>query len=386
MTAAKSSTVVVELTPPGRAAVAAVLVAGPDAVRTVADCFVPVSPRPLDKLPLGRIALGRWGGADGEELIVCRRGEQQIEIHCHGGAAAVRGVIDQLVERGCRHISWQSWLQDSLPNPLRAAAQVALADAPTARTAAILLDQYHGALRGAIQTIAAAIGAADWGRAADIVAGVLQYRDLGLHLTTPWHVVLAGPPNVGKSSLINALAGFQRAIVSPQPGTTRDVVTLGTAIDGWPVQLADTAGLRAAQDELESAGVALANAALSTADLVVIVSDASGNVHACEEVTNRLSPMARVIHARNKIDLLPPSERRLESENRDAVLVSALTGEGIAGLVAAIAGVLVPAAPPPGAAVASTLDQVASLQAVREAIDQEDSSAAERALAALLAE
>ena len=106
---------------------------------------------------------------------------------------------------------------------------------------------------------------------------MLQFRDLGLHLTTPWRVVLAGAPNVGKSSLMNAIAGYQRAIVSPTPGTTRDVVTVTTAIDGWPVQLADTAGLRETQDELESAGVALADAAIGEADLVIVVSDASAD-------------------------------------------------------------------------------------------------------------
>ena len=155
------------------------------------------------------------------------------------------------------------------------AAQIALADAVTARTAAILLDQLNGALAAACRAAIAAISASDWPRATELVGQLLDHRDLGLHLTTPWRVVLAGPPNVGKSSLINALAGYERAIVSPVPGTTRDVVTLTTAIDGWPVELADTAGLRATDDELESAGVRLAEAALASADLVIVVRDAT---------------------------------------------------------------------------------------------------------------
>ena len=70
-------------------------------------------------------------------------------------------------------------------------------------------------------------------------------------------VVLSGAPNVGKSSLINALVGYERAIVFAEPGTTRDVVTAGTAVDGWPIELADTAGLRESTDPLEAAGIAL---------------------------------------------------------------------------------------------------------------------------------
>ena len=84
-----------------------------------------------------------------------------------------------------------------------------------------------------------------------------------------------GAPNVGKSSLINALAGYERAIVSPTPGTTRDVVTVTTAIDGWPVQLSDTAGFRETQDELESAGIELATTTLSRAELAIFVHDAA---------------------------------------------------------------------------------------------------------------
>jgi tRNA modification GTPase len=72
--------------------------------------------------------------------------------------------------------------------------------------------------------------------------------DLGRHLTRPWRVVVAGAPNVGKSSLINALAGFTRTVVTAVPGTTRDVVATAAAIDGWPVELIDTAGLRLTGD------------------------------------------------------------------------------------------------------------------------------------------
>ena len=83
-------------------------------------------------------------------------------------------------------------------------------------------------------------------------------------------MVVAGAPNVGKSSLVNALAGFQRSVVSEIAGTTRDVVSVQLAFDGWPVELTDTAGLREAEG-LEAEGVARANRALAEADLVLWV-------------------------------------------------------------------------------------------------------------------
>jgi tRNA modification GTPase len=398
-------TKVVELTPPGRAAIAVVLVAGPGATEAVSACFSPVSSRGLADLPLGRIVLGHWGGPEGEELIACRRDEEEIEIHCHGGTAAVRAVIDRLVDRGCSAISWQEWLRSprsrvspklgsaSRRDATTDSAQIALASAPTLRTAAVLLDQYHGALSRAIHVLREAITSADWVRAFAVAENTLRFRDVGLHLTTPWRVVIAGAPNVGKSSLVNALAGYQRAIVSPLPGTTRDVVTLTTAIDGWPVEFADTAGLRSSDDELESAGVALAEAALVEADLVILVSDSCSKSDADFDVAKRVPATARLIRAWNKIDLVPPADRRrlhLASSNpqsaiRNPQLVSALTGEGIAELITAIGKALIPVAPPPGTAVPFTTEQVASLELAQTAIEGRDASAAEAALNALLA-
>ena len=393
---AMEATYVVELTPPGRAAVAVVLVAGPGAVGAVGDCFRPASGRPLADVRLGRIAFGRWGGPDGEELIVCRRAEDQIEIHCHGGVAAVGAIIERLAERGCRRVSWQDWLRlpsnrvstkfafaPSAADATTWAAQIALAEAPTARTAAVLLDQYHGALSRTIQSAIAAIESRDWSDAAEIIDGVLRYRDVGLHLSQPWRVVVAGAPNVGKSSLINALAGYTRAIVSPQPGTTRDVVTTTTAIAGWPVQLADTAGLRDTSDALESAGVALAADALMGADLIIVVHDVSrggtrpvGDGSDVTGILARLPPQVRVIHVGNKMDLLPAASRQ-ELDGEAAIATSAITGEGVAALLAAIARVLVPLNPEAGEAIPFTAEQVAGLETARTAIARQDASIAE---------
>ena len=104
---------------------------------------------------------------------------------------------------------------------------------------------------------------------------LLERERIGSRLISGWKVALAGRPNVGKSRLLNALAGYTRAIVDPMPGTTRDLVTVRTSMDGWPVELADTAGLRASADTIEAEGIRRARAYQAEADLRVLVLDRS---------------------------------------------------------------------------------------------------------------
>jgi tRNA modification GTPase len=378
-----AATYVIELTPPGRAAVAVVLVAGPAAVEIVSDCTTSPSKRRLAELPLDRIALFRWGEASGEEVIICRRAESQVEVHCHGGSAAVSAVMEQLVEHGCRQMSWRDWLRATEADPIRADAKIALADTPTERTAAILLDQFHGSLTRALHEVMDCIKRSEKSAAVALLDELITRGQIGVHLTTPWLVVIAGPPNVGKSSLLNALAGFQRAIVSSLAGTTRDVVTLRTAIDGWPVLLADTAGLRDPGDELEAAGVARTEDAIAKADLLLAVRDASAPVATDrDELANIAieSQACPTIEVWNKSDLLPPERlaavRQFAEQSAPPLLVvSAATGVGIAELVHAIGQALVPVALPPGAAVPFASDQIACLKATRDAVLRGDAAA-----------
>jgi tRNA modification GTPase len=158
-------------------------------------------------------------------------------------------------------------------------------------------------------------------------------------------VTVAGAPNVGKSSLVNALAGYQRSIVAPTPGTTRDVVTVNLAVDGWPLELSDTAGLRTAGESLEVAGIQRARAAAAGADLCLWVLDASA-----EPVWPDAGAGA-VRLVVNKVDL-PPAWDLNQAEG--AVRVSAQTGDGLPELCAALSGWLVPDVPPEGTAVPFT--------------------------------
>jgi tRNA modification GTPase len=386
---AASPTFVVALTPTGRAAVAVVLVAGPDALHVVDHFFVAANRRHIADAPIGRVLLGRWSGPTGEELIVCRRAADQVEIHCHGGVAAIRAVTEQLCAIGCQPMNWQAWLHCTAADPIRAAAQTALADAPTARTAAILLDQYHGALATAIRHAMEGAAACNWTAAIETLAKMLARRALGQRLTAPWQVVIAGRPNVGKSRLINVLVGYQRAIVCDLPGTTRDVVGVTTAIDGWPVHFSDTAGLRDTTDELEAAGIERANAALSTADLVLLVEGLRDENHAraseqLGEVTIHVPPDTPILHVLNKIDLLPAQDLASAGNHYDA-LTSALAGNGIEALITAIGQVLVPYPPTAGAAVPFTADQIAQLEAARAAAERHDAAAVIASLRPLLA-
>src|SRR3989304_4535769 len=264
---------VVHLTPPGRGAIATVLVEGPGAAELLKTLLRTKSGRTITELPKDRLVVARFAQENGEEIVIRLHGPRAVELHCHGGHAAVSMIEETLCRLGCQVVTWQQWSAMSQEDPITAAAQAALADAPTQRTAAILLDQYHGALRRAFNSIQQDIDQKYFASAKRKVDCLWTYIALGLHLTRPWRVVAAGPPNAGKSSLINALVGYRRSIVHHTPGTTRDAVTAVTAMEGWPVELCDTAGLHAKAEGIEKAGVELAQQRIADADLVVLVFD-----------------------------------------------------------------------------------------------------------------
>src|SRR5439155_7912555 len=126
----------------------------------------------------------------------------------------------------------------------------------------ILLDQFAGSLEGSLRKVLDCLEGKDIQQACRLLQGLHAQARIGRHLTQPFRVAVAGAPNVGKSSLVNALAGYSRTIISPTPGTTRDLLTVPIALDGWPVELIDTAGLRAAVEPLEQQGIERADRAL----------------------------------------------------------------------------------------------------------------------------
>jgi tRNA modification GTPase len=380
------------LTPPGRGAIATLTVEGPGAAGVVGELIRLAGARALEDVPVERPVLARFGPAPGEPIVVCRHSDRAVELHCHGGRAAPDRILAALAERGVEAVAWQEWAAAQHRDPIVSAARIALADAPTERTAMVLLDQWAGALGRAGDGVGQALDRGDLPAARALLEALLARAPLGLHLTKPWRVVLAGPANAGKSSLTNALLGYTRAIVHPAPGTTRDVVTSATAIEGWPVELSDTAGQRPTAHAVEQAGIDRARRQMEAADLVVLVFDLSQPWTAADAALCRAWPAALVVH--NKRDLVtdtaagpvssacgpPATNRQCRNDSRPLlhVYTSAKCGQGVDGLSHEIAERLVPDPPRAGTPVPFTVGQIDRLQAALEAVLRGDVSEAAR--------
>ena len=343
------------LTPAGTGAIASIAIQGPQAWTIVRDLFRPLAASvtwPPAHIDSGQVWVGRFraeaGSSTSDDVVLAIKQTDPtpwIEVHCHGGVEVVRWILEALQTRGIQVCAWQELERRTVGDPLQTAATEALARASTARTAAIVLDQSHGAFSRAIAAVVNALGRGDGSRGTELLQTMAGYAPLGRHLADPWRVAVMGAPNVGKSSLVNALAGYERSIVAPTPGTTRDVVTTNIAIDGWPIELADTAGLREATEALEGEGIDRARSAGQSSDLVLWVLDAAASP------VLPSSSLAHVVLLVNKIDL--PSAWNLQ-DVAGATHVSALRGEGLPQLCQQISHRLVPNPPPPGAPVPST--------------------------------
>jgi tRNA modification GTPase len=347
----KQRTWIACLTPPGRSAIATLGIRGPQAWRVSRELFQPAKGQlPAEPEP-GRFWFGRLGeeGKGGrDEVVLAVRPSaagHSIEVHCHGGPEVIRMLLELFAARGIEACSWQEWEERTETDTLACLAKAALAEAPTVRTAAVLLDQLQGAFTAALMAIQDALRAGHVGEANHYLTDLAAHIPLGRHLTKPWRVVIAGATNVGKSSLVNALAGYQRSVVDPNPGTTRDVVTTLTAIDGWPVELADTAGWRVQPEPLEKEGLARARSAADDADVCLWILDGSIPPVFPEQRA------ANVQYVINKIDL--PAAWNW-ADLPDAVRLSAKTGDGVTELCQTLSQWLAPNPPAPGAAVPFT--------------------------------
>jgi tRNA modification GTPase len=357
VTAGAGETTVRCLTPPGSAAVAVLEVRGPEAWAVVRPAFLPRSAGgalPPDPVP-GLLRTGRFGPPPADEVVLAVRSvdpELVIEVHCHGGIEVLRWLGEKLHQQG---VTSMPSLPAAGARPANEAVQL-LAAAPSLRTADILLTQSRGAMGRVVREVESELRAGRIDAARQRIQDVLRFAPVGRHLVGPWRVAVAGVPNVGKSSLVNALAGYRRSVVTPVAGTTRDVVATRLVIDGWPVELLDTAGLREVGQHLEATGVERSRSVLRAADLCVWVVEAA---------SEPVWPPAGVdcpLLVVNKTDLPrrwqyhPPS---------DLMAVSAATGQGVDRLADAIARRLVPDPPPAGAAVPYSPRIIRILKAVQ---------------------
>ena len=309
-----ASPLLIQLTPPGRGAVASLRIEGADGVESLADVFVARNSRPLAEIPLRQIAVGRVGG---EEVVLqpaFRRRDRGSLPRRHGRGRGVKNCSSAAdVAKFLGGTGPLCMSRTSSPPPRKS-----LWPKPALRTAAILLDQYNGALRKAFERIEASLKSGDAISARQQADALLAHAATGLHLLYPWQVVIAGRPNVGKSSLINAIAGYQRAIVHNLPGTTRDIVAVQTALDGWPVEISDTAGLRRPGDPIEQAGIELANEKIAAADLLVLVFDASLPWTAADQALVDAHPSALLVGNRERLAAsVRPASRRLGRQRGD---------------------------------------------------------------------
>ena len=353
MTVETSSDQIIRLTANGRGAVGSLRYVGSlTRLENPEPLFSAANGKRLSEQPINRVVFGLWGTSDREDIVVCRTGAQSLEIHCHGGEAAVCRIMDDLVAR-------QLQIQSRVGAEFDAAGVFdrkmddALTRAKTLRTATIILRQRNGLLREVLNEICTTDVAA---RAQNRVRRLVGWSQFGIHLTQPWKVVIVGRPNVGKSSLINALVGYERSIVFDQPGTTRDVVSVETAVQGWPIELSDTAGIRSGADKLEADGIERTRRTLSRADLRIILLDVSQQPHPDDE--HLLDEFPDAIIVAHKSDL-PVVHSSIPAP---ALRVSSINGDGLDVLMNRIAESLVPTPPGRDEPIPITLRQVALLE------------------------
>jgi tRNA modification GTPase len=349
-------------TPPGRGALGVVRLSGPDAC-PIAGTLLPM-PGVLDAQPSHTIRRVRLidpdtGASIDEAMCAVMRaprsytGEDVVELSCHGGPALLGIVVDRLLRGGARLAAPGEFTRRAFLNGridlARAEAVALLITARTERAAALAARALEGELAIRIGKLREAM--------IDLVAGLevgLDFPDehVGLDANAGRErveqlvhdveallaasrrgslvhdgvtIALVGRPNAGKSSLLNALLGRDRAIVSPIPGTTRDIVDGAIEIAGAPVRLLDTAGLATAGDPIEAEGMNRTRYAIDQSDIVLVVVDGSIAQQPDGELRAAVAGR-RVIEVRSKSDL---PAHPAASIARGVLAVSARTGDGI---------------------------------------------------------
>lgn len=355
-----SDTIAALSTPSGTGAVALLRVSGPGA-RAVAEVVFKgpsLTPRralfgtvtAADGTPLDDVLLTYFAGP------ASYTGEDTIEISCHGGVLVTRRVLERLLQAGARPAGPGEFTQRAYLNGkldlTQAEAVMDVISAQTDRALHAANRQLDGALGRTILTLRDDLlgilahveayidfpeedidpdtGAALRGRMDSLrsrLEALLATADQGRLLREGVRTVLAGAPNAGKSSLLNRLLGFDRAIVSEQPGTTRDTIEEVINLQGFPLRLIDTAGLRGAtSDTIEQAGMARTHAQLAEADLILEIVDAS------QPAGDRLD-LPETAAARHVLVLHKSDLRRDASwQGVEGVAVSSITGDGMAAL------------------------------------------------------
>lgn len=344
------------LTPSGMSAIAVIGVRGAAAINRLASRLTLRRATSLQHLEVHVIAVADFRHGDGatEEVVVFRTAIDSLEIHCHGGRVAADSILGTITALDGTVITASQWAHQTEICPLRADALFALSQVSTPQPTRILLDQSRGALRSEIEQVLKELSEQDNLSAHARLVELVGRARIGQRLVSGFQVALLGRPNVGKSSLLNALLGFGRAIVLDEPGTTRDVLAAKAAFDGWPVMLQDLAGVRASNDPVEAEGVRRAKQAAKDADLVLLITDASRTW--TDEDSELYSTYRDALVVHNKSDLPAAG-----GERPPGAFLSAQTGAGLPELQSAMLQRLLCPKIAPGAAVPFTEPQTKAL-------------------------
>ena len=350
-------------TPAGRGGIGIVRVSG-RAVPQVARALIGGMPEPrVATLRVIRDARGEIldeGIALYFEAPHSYTGESVLELQGHGGPVVTHAVLSAALDTGARlaepgEFTRRAFLNGKL-DLAQAEAVADLIDAASQEAARSAPRSLGGEFSAAIRELVAQLtelralteamldfpeddvdrlhrndAQARLARVSAALNDVLAKSRQGSLLRSGIHVVLAGRPNVGKSSLLNRLAGEERAIVTPVPGTTRDALRESIQIEGVPIVIVDTAGLHASPDEVERLGMDRARSEMARADLVLVVLDAVNPLAPAEP----LPAAGKRITVVNKIDLVPDAA---VGASGDSIHVSAKTGAGLDALRAALLG------------------------------------------------
>ena len=378
-------------------AIGVVRVSGPDCFAACGRVFR--SARPFEELEARRMVLGEFLDREGRVLdrgLAVRfpgprsyTGEDSAEFHCHGSPVVLREVLAALFAAGARQAGPGEFTKRAFLNGrldlTQAEAVIDLIDAETAAAARNAAAQLDGGLRRALEPIQEALLditsrfyavvdypdediqdagpeeiAAALRQAGDALTALLATCKRGKVLKRGVRTAIVGLPNAGKSSLLNALAGYERAIVTDIPGTTRDTVEESVLCGGVLLRLIDTAGLRETEDAVEKLGVERSRRAMEEAELILLVRD--GAVEACPENKAHweaeavlLNQVARTgkpwLCVESKCDLTGPHAFSIGLIQKDAnnpaacLCVSSVTGQGLDRLEEAVAA-LFPAGDP----------------------------------------
>ena len=378
----ENDTVATVTTPLGEGGIGVIQLSGPRALETVSEIFKGKKDRNICRASSGELFYGivvdRAASVLIDEVIICVwrskesfTGEDLVEINCHGGPRAVRNTLHAITEAGAREVDWNEFLGRGFKNArmdlTQVEAQQALVHAKTRLSVKTFLAQHQGLLSRRISSLETDINTIMGAANASLVRRLPQedvsnkltllLNDLdellnssafGLALSSPQRMSIAGLPNVGKSTLFNALLGEERAIVHTVPGTTRDYITEYFSVRGIPFELVDCAGLRETDDHVERMGVERARDLHKRVDKIILVLDGSKEVP--EEEWSLIQELSldlgkkKFILVINKTDLgiMLDVDRLKTMFEQPICLVSALNGLGLESLEKGLIGEFLP--------------------------------------------